>query len=186
MTRTALIVAALSSFLSCADPVLSDQVAAQGPETAGVPVGELHRAGQPCLTCHQEGGPASSFPFTLAGTVFAQPLRQIGVEGAEIRITDAGGKQFIKKTNCVGNFFIKAGEFQPEFPLVVQVGKGATRAMRSVIGREGSCGGCHSIDLKLGDPFSQVGHIYLFGGDEPGTPLGAADCKADPKRAGSP
>ena len=68
----------LGSFLSCADPVLSDEVNAQGAETSGVDKGEFHRAGQPCVTCHQEGGPASGFPFTVAGTIFAQPkLRSV-------------------------------------------------------------------------------------------------------------
>ena len=175
------------SFLSCGDPVLSDAVDAQGNETSGVEKGELHRAGQPCVTCHQQGGPASDFPFTVAGTVFAQPKRQVGVELAEVRMTDADGTKHTAKTNCVGNFKVEKSEWDPKFPILVEVAKGnVRRSMRSPIGREPSCGGCHSLELELSDPFAQVPHIYLFAADEPGSPEGAADCKVDPKRVGSP
>jgi hypothetical protein len=175
------------AFLSCADPVLSDAVAAQGNETSGIDKGELHRAGQPCVTCHQEGGPASRFPFTVAGTVFAQPLRQVGVEGAEVRMTDADGTKHTAKTNCVGNFMVKSSEWDPKFPILVEVAKNnVRRSMRSAIGRDASCASCHSPTIDIADPLSQVGHIYLFATDEPGSPEGAADCKVDPKRAGTP
>ena len=73
MTRgsTVLFVTLLATFLSCADPVLSNAVNAQGNETSGIAKGAYHRAGQPCVTCHQEGGPASNFPYTVAGTIFS-------------------------------------------------------------------------------------------------------------------
>jgi hypothetical protein len=190
MTPRALIAVfmmSFASFASCADPVLSDAVDAQGNETSGIDKGEFHRAGQPCVTCHQAGGPASDFPYTVAGTVFAQPLRQVGVELAEIRMTDADGTKHTAKTNCVGNFFVTAKEWQPKFPILVEVGKGnVRRSMRSAIGRDGSCAGCHAQELEPGDPLAQVGHIYLYATDEPGSPEGAADCKVDPKRVGSP
>jgi cytochrome c553 len=177
----------LGVFSSCADPVLTDAVNAQGKETSGISQGEFHRAGQPCVTCHQEGGPASNSPFTVAGTVFAQPLRQIGVEGAEIRMTDSNATKYIAKTNCVGNFFVKAADWDPKFPILVEIAKGnVRRSMQSTIGRNASCAGCHSPTLDIGDPFSQVGHVYLFATDEAASPLGAADCPVDPKRAGTP
>lgn len=189
MTRAALIVAGTTlcaSFLSCADPVLSDAVTALGPETSGVPKGEFHRAGQPCTTCHQEGGPASGFPYTVAGTVFAQPLRQVGVEGAEIRMTDAENTTHIATTNCVGNFKVTADQWSPKFPILVEIGKGnVRRSMRSAIWRDASCTGCHSSELDVANPLSQVGHIYLFATDEPGSPNGASDCAADPIRPGT-
>lgn len=178
---------ALGASLSCGDPVLSDAIEKLGNETAGVEKGEYHRAGQPCGTCHQEGGPASDFPFTVAGTVFAQPLRQVGVESAEVRMTDADGTKHTAKTNCVGNFFVTASEWEPKFPILVEVAKdNVRRSMRSAIGRDASCAGCHASTLEPEDPLSQVGHIYLFAGDEPGSPEGAADCKVDPKRVGTP
>ena len=189
MTSRSIIAVALgvASFLSCADPVLSDAVSALGNETSGIPKGEFHRAGQPCVTCHQEGGPASDVPFTVAGTVFAQPMREVGVENAEVRMTDSDGTKYTAKTNCVGNFFVKPDDWQPKFPILVEVAKNNVRqSMKSAIGREGSCGGCHTVDLEPSDPLSQVGHIYLFGTDEPGSPEGAADCSVDPKRVGTP
>jgi hypothetical protein len=185
--RRVVLGALVFAMASCADPVLSDAVDALGNETSGIDKGEFHRAGQPCATCHQEGGPASDFPFTVAGTVFAQPLRQVGVESAEVRMTDADGTKYTAKTNCVGNFFVTPSEWQPKFPILVEVGKNnVRRSMRSAIGRDASCASCHSSELEPADPLSQVGHIYLYGADEPGSPEGAADCKVDPKRVGSP
>lgn len=191
MRRAVLVSAAFAgalcaSFLSCADPVLSDAVSALGPETSGVDKGPYHRPGQPCATCHQEGGPASGFPFAVAGTIFAQPLRQVGVEAVEVRMTDAEGTTHITKTNCVGNFMVTPGEWAPKFPVLVEIAKGgARRSMRSAIGREASCSGCHSPEIEVADPLSQVGHIYLYGSDEPGSPEGTADCPVDPKRPGT-
>ena len=176
----------LLTFLSCADPVLSDAVKAQGNETSGISTGEFHRAGQPCVTCHQEGGPASNVPFTVAGTVFAQPKRQVGVEKVEVRMTDADGTKFTATTNCVGNFKVTPGEWNPKFPILVEIAKNSVRrSMRSAIGRDGSCAKCHSTENDPPDPLSQLGHIYLFAGDEPGSPAGAADCPVDPVRAGT-
>lgn len=175
------------ALFACSDPVLSDAVDAQGNETENIPEGPLHRAGQRCVVCHQEGGKASGAPFTLAGTVFAQPARQVGVDNAEVRLTDADGTKYTAKTNCVGNFFVKPGEWDPKFPVLVEVAKGnVRRSMRSPIGREPDCAFCHTTELPPSDPLSKVGHIYLFATDEPGSPEGAADCEVDPKRPGSP
>ena len=172
---------------SCTDPVLDDAIEAQGNETENIPKGPLHRAGQRCVVCHQANGEAAESPFTLAGTVFAQPKRQVGVEGAEVRLTDADGTKHITKTNCVGNFFVKPSEWEPRFPILVEVAKGGVRrSMRSPIGREADCAGCHVLQIPPADPFSQVGHIYLFATDEIGSPEGAADCPVDPLRPGSP
>jgi hypothetical protein len=173
--------------VSCRDPVLDDAIDQQGNETSGIDKNEYHRAGQPCVVCHREGGPASDSVFSIAGTVFAQPKRQVGVENAEVRMTDSDGSKHIAKTNCVGNFFVKPSEWNPKFPILVEVAKNnVRRSMRSPIGREPSCGGCHTMQLPPEDPLSQVGHIYLYGGDEPGSPEGSPQCPVDPKRVGSP
>lgn len=175
------------ALLSCSDPILDGGVEAQGNETANIPQGQYHRAGQPCTVCHQKGGPASGAPFVVAGTVFAQPARQVGVGSAEVRMTDAEGTKYVAKTNCVGNFFVKPEEWNPHFPILVEISKNnVRRSMRSPIGREGSCGGCHAFELTPRDPFSQLGHIYLYAADEPGSPEGAADCEVDPRKPGSP
>ncbi len=123
----------------------------------------------------------------MAGTVFAQERRQVGVEGVEVRMTDAERTTHIATTNCVGNFMVTPNEWSPRFPILVEVGKGTIRrSMRSPIGRNASCAGCHSTELEVANPFSQVGHVYLYGTDEPGSPEGAADCPVDPKRSGTP
>ena len=188
LTKLLTAVVAVCAAASCSsDPALSDAVDALGNETEGIEKGPYHRAGQACTTCHQGGGPAADFPFTVAGTVFAQPLRQVGVEAAEVRMTDADGTKYIAKTNCSGNFFVTAAEWDPKFPILVEVAKGGVRrSMKGPIGRNPSCALCHSFDLPVKDKTSMVSHIYLFSADEPGSPEGAADCPVDPKRPGSP
>ncbi len=188
----AILCIALAAAGACRDPALDDRIDALGKETSGIPKGEFHRAGQPCTACHVEGGPAST-SFTMAGTVFAQPARLVGVGGAEIRLTDSNGSKHITKTNCVGNFFIKSTTDDPEngwdpaFPVLVEIEKSnVRRRMNTVIGRESSCGGCHVAGLTPDDPLSQVPHIYLFGGDEPGLPNGQTDCPVDPRAPGDP
>ncbi len=182
----ALVSSAILAF-SCSDPVRDDAIDALGNETQNIPEGEHHRAGQACVVCHSEEGTASDSPFTIAGTIFAQPARQVGVDGAEIRMTDSDGTTHIAKSNCVGNFFVKPDEWQPRFPILIEVAKGSVRRrMKSPIGREPSCSGCHSFELVPKDPLSDVGHIYLFSGDEPGSPEGSPDCPVDPRRPGTP
>jgi hypothetical protein len=172
--------------LSCSDPVLDDTVDAQGNETEGVEKGEFHRVGQRCVACHQENGEASDSAFTLAGTVFAQPNRQVGVGDVEIRLTDSDGSKHTARTNCVGNFFVKAADWSPKFPILVDIFKNnVRRSMRSPIGRAADCAECHQLANPPVDPFSQMGHIYLFTSDEPGKPNGDDICPKDPIRPGT-
>lgn len=174
----------LTTIVACGDKLLDDQEAAQGNEVARVPVGEFHRAGQRCVTCHRKDGASSDHPFTLGGTVFASPARDVGVNGVEVLLTDSDGSKFIAHTNCVGNFFIKTTDWTPHYPIIVDIQKnGVRRSMRSPIGREGDCAACHQIAVS--DPLSQMPHIYLFGGDEPGSPDGDPTCPVDPVRAGT-
>lgn len=175
---------------SCRDPVLDDRIDSLGKETSGIPKNEFHRAGQACTACHVEGGPASDFPFTMAGTVFAQPARLVGVAGVEVRMVDAEGSKHIAKTNCVGNFYVKpdgADGWKPKFPVLVEIEKSnVRRRMNTAIGRESSCAGCHVSTVDVADPLSQVPHIYLFGSDEPNKPNGDPDCAVDPRAPGDP
>jgi hypothetical protein len=176
--------------MACRDPVISDAKDELGDEDSAISPGPYHRAGQPCLVCHSERGGETE--FTVAGTIFASATRQVGVDGAEIRMTDADGTQHTTKTNCVGNFFVKPNEWVPKFPVLVAVAKGGTRrSMQSVIGRDGSCAHCHSLNVEKSatgaavDP-KKVAQVYLFGGDEPSAPNGALDCPAPAKKPGSP
>jgi len=177
--------AALLAALSCNnDDVIEDQVALQGNEVERVPVGEFHRAGRRCVVCHHEGGESSEHPFVVAGTIFAQQKRDVGVGGAEVLLTDSDGSKFIAKTNCVGNFFVKPADWAPKYPIIVDIQKsGVRRSMRSAIGREGDCGSCHKVAVT--NPLAEMEHVYLFGTDEPGLPGGDPACPVDPVRPGA-
>ncbi len=178
------IATALAWSTACTDPVLDQRVAEQGNEVDKIDKGQYHRAGSRCVVCHQESGEASDSPFTLAGTVFAQPLRQVGVGDVAILLTDADGTKYTAKTNCVGNFFVKPGEWTPKFPVLVAIEKnGVRRSMRSPIGRDADCAGCHKLDV--GDPLVEVDHLVLYNSDEPGRPDGDPACPVDPVRAGT-
>lgn len=177
------VILAIFALLSCGDPVRDGQIGALPGENPNVPVGEYHRAGQPCVLCHGPGGPASDASFAVAGTVFAQPQSAVGVENATVAFTDTTGSTFTTQTNCVGNFFVPrpgssvpGATWDPQFPIFVRVFKGAERTMQGQIGRERSCANCHN-DPQPGTTqvFSSVGHISLYtASDTP--PPAATDC----------
>lgn len=177
-------VAAAVAAAACSDPILSNLVDESGDEQDGIPRGEYHRPGQECTLCHQEGGKASSKPFTVAGTIFASANRDVGVDSVEVRLTDSDGTKFIARTNCVGNFFVTQAEWNPKFPILVAINKnGAQQNMSSPIGRNSGCGGCHKLTVQ--DRLSQLPHIYLYGTDEPGFPDGDPTCPTSPIRPGT-
>jgi len=149
----------------CANPVVDDKIDLLGDE----PLPDLedfqfHRAGQPCVLCHGEyeaEGPMMS----VGGTVYRSKLSKVPVEGAMVRMWDAFGAFAEAKTNCVGNFWIEKEDFDPAFPLHVEVvyqlaaaGPLKTQPMASRISRDGSCAGCHQ-DLASPTQFSP-GRVY--------------------------
>ena len=76
---------------SCSlDPVHDGQVSALGAEDSSIPVGEYHRAGQPCTVCHGGEGPAKEV-FSVAGTIYyeaydsAKRAKPVPVDGAYVR-----------------------------------------------------------------------------------------------------
>ncbi|MBK6692654.1 MAG: hypothetical protein IPG50_10665 [Myxococcales bacterium] len=169
----------LGAVPACSDPIQSGIIEAQGKEIEGIPKGPLHRSGQPCVACHSKNGPASNSIFTVAGTIFQGPSKLVGVNNAEVRMTDSLGTKHVTKTNCVGNFMVKPDEWDPKFPILVAVAKGGTlRRMNSVIGREASCGSCHTPNLDR-DPTSQLVQVFLFGTEEVGA--GPVECEVDPR-----
>lgn len=151
--------AAIVSFLSCGSPVHDDAVAALGEDPSGEHEGPLHRAGQPCLTCHGELGPAKP-EFAIAGTVYKAIDDRTGVEGAIVTFSTLDNDAVAVQTNAVGSFYVSKSKFPLRFPLHVSIsypGLPGEVIMASRIGRAGSCADCHS------DPSSreQFGHIYL-------------------------
>ena len=160
------------------DPVHQNLVDQLGPEAAGIPKGEFHRAGQPCVVCHGSEGPANE-KFSIAGTIFYGPnTTGIGLMGAgnvTVYIEDDNGQTVPVLTNCVGNFWIKQSDFQPAFPVQVSIAGPNNmpfQKMITQIGREASCGMCHQVQSGLSTQPNQVvnyyqtpGVIYLTGDD---------------------
>jgi len=172
----ALVVPAAMVAAACnSDPVHTDAVNALGPEVQGIPKGEYHRSGQACVTCHGSEGPAST-QFTVAGTVFYGPANNgvpVGVGNATVTLEDDSQSQFTVTTNCVGNFFVKPGDWpgHPLFPLLVTIGgkpeaTQITQSMISHVGRDGSCADCHQYPTDQ-NYYQTPGIVHLVGTDDP-------------------
>jgi hypothetical protein len=146
----------VSAGLSCSfDPVHDEAIGDLGPEAPGVPRGPLHRAGQPCLVCH-DGGTAQP-AMSAAGTVYRVRGDSTPLSGASVALTDANGSTFTAATNEVGTFFVTQATWQPTFPLTVAVSfEGVTATMTTIVGRDGSCAACHV------DPPSRISAGLVF------------------------
>lgn len=141
----------------CGDPVHDALIESLGSEDPAVPVGPLHRPGQPCVACHREGGEASAFSF--AGTVVTEVTSDKPVGEVSVAIIDSARRTFTATTNCAGNFFIRTSEFVPRYPVWTTIRLGEIeREMSSPWYREGSCAGCHV------NPRSETssGPVYLI------------------------
>jgi hypothetical protein len=160
------------------DPVHDRAVERLGEESPAGP-SEFHRAGQPCVTCHNaKDGPAQS-DFSVAGTIFDRRSSLVGLDGASVVFVDSAGTSPVPVgTNCTGNFWIPRAHWNPVLPIVsVRVSKnGVTREMKSPIGGAASCADCHAA---LPDPLTKIGAVFLF--DEGGPPpVPAPSCPVDP------
>jgi hypothetical protein len=160
--RLARIVAALAlplTIASCGDPQHDDAVTALGPEDPSVPRGPLHRPGQPCLTCHGSLGPAQA-QFSLGGTIYATRGSTVPAVGALVQTEDIAGRYWTVETNAVGNFFVAAEHFIPQYPIKLNLFTAdmvAAQQMLTYSARQGSCAACHAANLG---PYSP-GPVYL-------------------------
>ncbi len=128
---------------ACYDPVHQDDVAALGDEDPNVAPGAFHRPGQPCLTCHSGSGPGDAI-FSIAGTAYQVRGGTLPLDSAMITITDAKGDSRGVLSNGAGNFFIRQSDWNPTYPVHVQLdSEDITRKMTTTIGRNGGCGTCH-------------------------------------------
>ncbi|HEY4118626.1 MAG TPA: hypothetical protein VGM56_12260 [Byssovorax sp.] len=157
--KSALLLAALA-LAACADPVHDEAVAALGPEAPGVSPGPLHRAGQPCLVCHDGSGPADAV-FSFGGTLYQVSGRGTPAVGAFVHLRDEAASTYLTESNCVGNFFVQADDYTPVDPVHVSVSfETQSATMQSHIGRDGSCASCHTGDVSQ----SSVDHVYVAQG----------------------
>jgi hypothetical protein len=174
------------------DPVHASAIAALPPEAPGVPVGPLHRAGQPCMTCHGGEGPASQ-QFAMAGTVFYGPGddgRFVGVGNVQVLLEDDTQAQYTAKTNCVGNFVVQPGDWpgHPQFPVIVRVVAQPQQTlfdvpMQSHVGRAASCASCHQLPTSA-DLFDTPGVVHLAPQDDPSF-AGDPTCLVSPTLGGN-
>jgi hypothetical protein len=179
MTRTlTLVLSALSvsvmalvAWTAC-DPVHDDAIAALGPEAAGVRQGPLHRAGQPCLLCH-DGAMGDPQRFTIAGTVYETQGTLVASNGAIVSLVDATGSSTQLTANAAGNFYATPGQYEPTFPIQVTVtgtGGQMTRMQTLIAGNgtvepNGACSTCHFDPQGASSP----GHVCVTL-DDGGTP----------------
>lgn len=143
----ATLVALATASTGCFDPVVSNEVSALGGEASGVRRGPLHRPGQPCLLCH-DGALGDPPAFSVAGTVFNDPVDMGGADNAAILLIDSDGKSppEMPMTNAAGNFYLTPDEWSPVFPLTkvgVISAEGVAVTMYSESGRSGGCATCH-------------------------------------------
>jgi hypothetical protein len=149
----------------CSNPVIDTQIEALGGEQQGVPQGPFHRPGQPCVLCHSSYYGASP-EFAVGGTVFADQKGDSfkTVNDVQVVLTDSIGETRTLTTNCIGNFYVRKEDWDPQFPLAAEIrypvynpttgeptldGEGQVvrkvKAMGSYISRDGSCAHCHTL-----------------------------------------
>jgi len=136
---------AASISTACVDETHDEEVAALGPEQAGVPPGPDHRPGQPCITCHGGSGPAKT-QFSVGGTVYEIEGQTMPAVGASVTIEDIDGHLWTVSTNSVGNFFVLLSDFAPHYPTqpTVTPANGPAISMATHVSRDGSCADCHA------------------------------------------
>ncbi|MFO0619308.1 MAG: hypothetical protein U0414_42360 [Polyangiaceae bacterium] len=180
---TAIVGAAVAGAVApaCSNPVVDAQIEALGGEQDGVPQGPFHRPGQPCVLCHSPyyGAPE----FAVGGTVFADQKGESfkTVDNVEVVLTDSIGETRTLTTNCIGNFYVRKQDWDPQFPLAAEIrypvydpntgeamldSEGQVvrkvKAMGSYISRDGSCAHCHTL-YGHGPTKSPTGDILYYG-----------------------
>jgi hypothetical protein len=143
---------------SCGGTVRDTMIQNLGPEDPAVPIGPEHRPGQPCVLCHEKGGPAASKPFAIAGTIYK--TAKAGAAGAtdvfvQFRDARGGGPVVSPQSGESGNFYVPLQDW-PDMTFPIRVGlyknlnDPPAATMQSLIGREPSCNFCHR-PLPSGD-----------------------------------
>ena len=154
--------------LGCTDPVREEAILALGPEAPGVAPGPLHRPGQPCLVCHDG---ATATPLSVGGTIHRLAEERAVAPFVRVNLVDSREETFEAATNCAGNFFVRPGDYTPEYPMWVTISRGEwQQEMESPVNGDGSCATCHAAAAGS----RSAGQVYLLpfevGEEETGCP----------------
>lgn len=68
----------------------------------------LHNAGEDCGICHTPNGKAGNVLFTMAGTLYADRMGRVPLEGGEVILQDIAGNVISMTSNKIGNFWTTA------------------------------------------------------------------------------
>lgn len=160
---TALLFSA-GALTACEDPAKEAQIAELGGEALGVPLGPLHRPGQPCTVCHDG---ATAREFAIAGTVYWALDSRSPAPGTRVDLVDGEGNQQSALTNCAGNFFIYPEDLVVDYPFWITLSaEGASSiTMDSPVNGSGSCATCHKKTFST----RSTGRVYLYE-NPPGPP----------------
>lgn len=108
--------------------------------------------GSDCMGCHQE---ASARPLLLGGTVYAtgsprqgEPLDDcFGLEGVEVSVVDAEGRELSTLTNRAGNFYFESRGFELAMPYSASIrwNRQGTELVTPMVTQPlyGGCARCH-------------------------------------------
>jgi hypothetical protein len=138
--------------VACGDPLRDRRIELLGDEDDGFPEDERHRPGQPCTWCHNSYEGARP-EMAVAGTIFFRPPDGIPYTVGDfvVRILDSDGKTIELAVNPCGNFWATPEQFTPVYPIRTRIlsqtaegGLLVNVGMGTRIGRESSCGACHS------------------------------------------
>ena len=112
------------------------------------------------MLCHDAGQEAAL--FNVAGTIFRDNTSKTPLTDAEVLFVDSASNRFTAHANCVGNFYVRATDFEPVWPFWVTIRQGANdSAMGSPVHRERSCAACH---FNPAGPRT-AGQVYLTSDD---------------------
>ena len=136
------------------EPVSTAECASGQKWTGGDSESPLMHPGGDCIQCHTERGEGPR--FVVAGTVHggAHDANDcVGVEGAQVVITDARQKSYTLLTNASGNFFLRAGDAQGfAFPYTARITAGGVQRAMSTPQSTGACASCHTTEGTNGAP----------------------------------
>jgi len=113
------------------------------------PVGDgFHKAGQPCMPCHENQAYGSLPPFTLSGTLYNGKTSTTGVPGATIHVLDANGDDITLVTTNNGSFWATQ---QIAFPVKVRASRCPDdMSMPNQVAASGKgCNTCHTAGSRI-------------------------------------